>query len=555
MLVTFGARRFSLLPQNFCEQEATMRKFSSYGPVDTDLNYYVPRTALINRALIQLVGENPEKGGHYITVWAPRQRGKTWIIAQVLQKLQKEQQYADFDVVFLSLQHFLMQTRVEPIVQFIARKIIEKLELDAVSVNDLDGFYTVFEKGILKKPLILILDEFDALPEAAISGIAGVFRNIYGSRRIQADKPSGEKDYLLHGVALIGVRSVLGIENQTGSPFNVQRSLHVPNLTADEVESMFKWYEQESRQTVEPAVIKRVFYETQGQPGLVSWLGELLTETYNAHKSTIAVRDFEIAYAAAVNALPNSNILNIVSKAKQQPHRQRVLEMFQTDEKIPFRYDDPQTNFLYLNGVIDFETVDEIELYLKFASPFVQKRLFNYFADELFHELGQLYQPFENLSDTITDDQINVKNLLRRYQRYLQENRDWLLKDAPRKANLRIYEAVYHFNLYMYLAAFLRRRRGQVFPEFPTGNGKIDLIIRYAGKVYGLELKSFTDDFGYREALKQAANYAQQLGLSEIALVCFVEVVDDATREKYEAVYVNEETEVTVQPIFVETLA
>lgn len=147
---------------------------------------------------------------------------------------------------------------------------------------------------------------------------------------------------------------------------------------------------------------------------------------------------------------------------------------------------------------------------------------------------------------------------MRRYQRYLQQNRDWLLKDAPRKANLRIYEAVYHFNLYMYLQAFLRRRRGQVFPEFPTGNGKIDLILRYVGQLYGLELKSFTDDYGYRQALAQAARYSQQLGrsairLSEISLVCFVETIDDTTRQKYETVFVDRETECTVVPIFIET--
>ena len=95
-------------------------------------------------------------------------------------------------------------------------------------------------------------------------------------------------------MALIGVRSVLGIENKRGSPFNVQRSLHIPNLTKGEVFQMYQWYERESGQQVEEAVIERVYDETQGQPGLVSWLGELLTETYNEHQPTITSRDFEV---------------------------------------------------------------------------------------------------------------------------------------------------------------------------------------------------------------------------------------------------------------------
>ncbi len=167
--------------------------------------------------------------------------------------------------------------------------------------------------------------------------------------------------------------------------------------------------------------------------------------------------------------------------------------------------------------------------------------------------MGRLYEPFENLEDTITVDSLNIKNLMRRYERYLKKNRDWLLKDAPRKADLRIYEAVYHFNLYMFLAEFLRSRQGQVYLEFPTGNGKIDLIIKYSDQVYGLEVKSFTDEFGYKEALKQAARYGQQLQLAEITLVFFVEYVDDANRNKYEIIYEDKETGVRVIPIFVET--
>jgi len=42
-----------------------MRQFSSYGPIDTDLYYYAPRKELIDKAVTQLTGEKPVKGGHY----------------------------------------------------------------------------------------------------------------------------------------------------------------------------------------------------------------------------------------------------------------------------------------------------------------------------------------------------------------------------------------------------------------------------------------------------------------------------------------------------------
>ncbi len=68
-----------------------MRKFSSYGPIDTDLEYYAPRKELIAKAHRQLLGEDPKKGGHYITVWAPRQTGKSWTLQQVLFQLQQDE--------------------------------------------------------------------------------------------------------------------------------------------------------------------------------------------------------------------------------------------------------------------------------------------------------------------------------------------------------------------------------------------------------------------------------------------------------------------------------
>ncbi|MEM7538224.1 MAG: AAA-like domain-containing protein [Chloroflexota bacterium] len=544
-----------------------MRKFYSYGMLDIEENYYVPRKELIDQGALSLVGENPRKKGHYITVWAPRQAGKSWVMAQTLQRLWAEPYASQFDVLVLALEHLKKETDANAIIQNIAEEIKKKLNINGVEVNNAKQFQQLFEKDYLKKPLILVIDEFDAIINEAISTIAGVFRNIHNRRVYQAELPTEEKDYLLHGVALIGVRAVLGIENQSGSPFNVQQSLHIPNLTFDEVEEMYHWYERESGQKVEPAVIEQIYYETQGQPGLVSWIGELLTKDYNKHNPSITMRDFWIMYSKAINVLPNNTVLNIISKAKDPEYKPLILTMFQIAQKLPFRYDNPQTNYLYLNGVVGIEdrseelddsgdeydwNEEDVLQYLKFPSPFIQKRLFNYFAHEIFPVVGQLHDPFEDISDTITDTALYIKPLLQRYVTYLNENRSWLLKDAPRRADLRLYEAVFHFSFYLFLSHFMRDPGGRVHPEFPTGNGHIDLVIDYAGQRHGLELKSFSNQFAYRKALVQAADYGRQLNLSLIWLVLFVEVVDEPNRRKYEVDYVDPTTGVIVRPAFVE---
>jgi hypothetical protein len=482
---------------NFKSEVSTMRKFSSYGPPNTKLHYYIPRESLINQTLMQLKGEQYDEGGHYITIWAPRQTGKTWIMREVFLKLKKQ---TEFDVIILPLQHLSNVTDVNRVVQVLSRELIEQLNLADLCINTLEDFELLFKRQILIKPLILILDEFDGLDDNVIGLLVGFFRNIYNKRQNQVDKSTAEKEYLLHSLALIGVRAVLGVENMRGSPFNVQRSVHIPNLTAEEVVSLFNYYQQETGQDIQPEVVQRIYYEFQGHPGLSCWFGELLTETYNENcHEPITMEHFEDVYAAALNLLPNNNILNIISKAKQEAYKPFVLELFQTKTENKFLYDEPIINFLYMNGVIDIEQVSLRENYIKFACPYIQKRLFNYFTREVFREnINYLSDPFEDLSDTITAEQLNIRRLLERYEEYLQINKEQVLKDAPRRhKDLRVYEAVFHFNLYFYLTTFLNSYDAIVQPEFPTGNGQIDLLIRHAGQLFGLELKSFASQAAY----------------------------------------------------------
>jgi len=531
-----------------------MRRFSSYGIVNDNLNYYAPRKELIDKGYTQLLGENPSEGGHYFTVWAPRQCGKTWTISKIYHQLKQDQL---FHTIYIPLENLKDQKETDKILHIIARKIGEGIEKNFSEVHNQDQFQDLFHKGSLDKPLILILDEFDSLEESAINSIVGIFRNIYISRQLEIDKKTGEKTYLLHGIALIGVRSVLGIENQKGSPFNVQRSLHVPNLTFEEVRGMFQWYEKESGQHVYPEVVERLYYETNGQPGLTSWFGELLTEGcefYSNDKTKpITMNEFRKVFAAAAYVLPNNNIMNLISKAREEDNKTLLLKMFQTDDKLKFRFDNKTMNALYMNGLVVPESEDGETFYLKFACPFVQQRLFNYFSDEYFNDMGRLIDPFTDLDDIITPTDLDILQLLKLYQLYLDKNKSWLFKNVPRRSDQRIMEAVFHFNFYSYFHEFLRGKNVNVIPEFPTGNGKIDILLHYGNNRYGIELKSFRDKPAHKIAQEKAAHYGKQLGLTEIYLVSFIETIDEETRGIFEKPFTEPVTGVTVKPFFIQT--
>ncbi len=314
-----------------------MRNFSSYGPINTKLHYYAPRKRLVQYACNQLTGRIVEEGGHYITVWAPRQTGKTWVMQQVMQKIKDSQK---FDVGIVSMQSGKTITTDAEILALFVKKLNKWFKKDLPVIDSWQDLSNLFVKEYFKKPVILILDEFDALAEKFINKFANEFRDMYLDRLNESDRTSDEKTCLLHSLALIGVRSVLGIEEVTGSPFNVQRSLHVSNLTYEEVTTMFAWCEKERGHKIATEVVENVFRETRGQPGLTCWFGELLTEGFAGNivkkDSPITMKNFKKIHTAATDLLPNNNILNIISKAKQKPYNS-MFKFFELDfEKCVF---------------------------------------------------------------------------------------------------------------------------------------------------------------------------------------------------------------------------
>jgi hypothetical protein len=121
----------------------------SYGRIDQELHYYVPPKKLIDKALQELKGDNPNKCGHFITNWTARQTGKSWIMQKVLFTLEQEQQ---FDVVMLPLQHLYNVTDVNRVAQIVGREVNYKLGLKKRSLNTLEDFEVLFKRKTLRKP-------------------------------------------------------------------------------------------------------------------------------------------------------------------------------------------------------------------------------------------------------------------------------------------------------------------------------------------------------------------------------------------------------------------
>lgn len=150
----------------------------------------------------------------------------------------------------------------------------------------------------------------------------------------------------------------------------------------------------------------------------------------------------------------------------------------------------------------------------------------------MFGDKGPLLaiEPGDLLDDVFTPEGLHLAPLLGRYRGYLKRLKargidPW--QGQPRRADLHFTEAVGHFHLYAWLRDAVGRRC-TISPEFPTGNGKVDLVVRMQDQVGVIEVKSFIDMYELGQARVQAARYAKMLGLSESTLAVFVPIEEEA---------------------------
>ena len=374
-----------------------MRHFNSYGPVNCKAHFCVERLALIENGVQQLIGSPEEEGGHYFTIWAPRQTGKTWLMRQMQQSIALK--YPDQFVVFNFSLGALKGMRFTPSENFPeAFCRLLKTELPShPSVKNWADFRLLFskEEGLWDRPLILLIDEVDTLPSSLIDLMVTQFREMYLNRQ----------NNWLHGLALVGVRAVLGIESQRGSPFNVQKSLKVPNLTLKEVRELYHQYTEESGQQIDSVVVNKIYYSTNGQPGLVSWFGELLTEKYNPGTSkTINEANWRRVWLVARTREPNNTLLNLIAKAREPAYQDFLISLF-TTSNVPFFFHHPQHNYLYLHGIIEptLETLPsgEEQDICRFTSQFIQQCLYDALIDEILEPKTPI--PVLDLLDDLAD--------------------------------------------------------------------------------------------------------------------------------------------------------
>ncbi len=504
-----------------------MRRFGTQGRVYPDKHYVVPRTEEIADFIARV------KDGRYIVLFAPRQTGKTTFFRMAIDALITEEPtyfpiQLDFQVmrngsppVFYDRLYQMMCMQIESVFQKRGGTPSQRLKQFLENTTLTDGFsMMMFFKqfaGLLDsdshkhvdafKRVVLLIDEFDGIPQDVISDFLYTLRLIYLTDELHCP----------HSVGIVGVKSISQLNyDRSVSPFNIQDEFRLPNFTLQQVQELLSQYTEEIGQEFAPEVIQTLHTQTGGQPFLVNRFAQILTEELNIPKTeTVVMAHFAVAHALLLDE-HNINIEHLLTNIRRNRRFETILMQIASYEKgLPYNLNDDIINELAMFGVIARSSDGMCEI----VNPIYQHHILRAFKP-LLNGLESQYLPEdtgEDFIDYLTPiGQIDMVALLDNFRDFISRVGFRILQvpDTPQ-------EFVGQHLLYSYLDQFIRSVGGSMYLEVQTGRGRMDLLLIHNQQKYIVETKIWEGVRRYALGKKQLAKYMELEGTTEGYYVVF----------------------------------
>ena len=371
-----------------------MRTFGTQGPVNPKENYVVSRTEEIADFIDRI------KKGKYIVLFAPRQTGKTTLFRSTMGALTSEDYFpmqlnfeAYVDLTLTAFYGYLLKDICREIARVFEKRGSTPSEtlnqfLDNTEIKDHLSLRNFFQQlaGFLPHKVVLIIDEFDAIPPDAVRGFLHSLRYLY-LEESEVRCP--------YSVGIVGVKNITQLNyDRSISPFNIQDEFHLPNFTLSQVHELLEQYTNEVGQVFAPEVITAIHKQTAGQPFLVNRCAQILTEKMDVPKSEeITMTHFSKAHRQLLRER-NVNIDHLLTNVRRNPQFESLLMRIASYERgLPFSLDDDVMNELAIYGVIT-EGADGM---CEIVNPIYQHRILQTFKPP-FNGLEGEYFSEENLA-------------------------------------------------------------------------------------------------------------------------------------------------------------
>jgi len=452
----------------------------------------------------------------YFLIHAPRQTGKTTFLHSLAHRLNHEGKYVATVCSLESAGYpsISVEDANEVFINAMYRTaaiFLQKPELpphpDGYSKNaSLLQRYLSDWCGALPKPLVLLLDEVDALYDDVLISTLRQLRDGFQAR------PAG----FPQSIALVGLRDIreyrlrARADNPSigaGSPFNVKaKSFFLPVFSLEEVRGLLQQHTHDTGQVFTEEVIQKLYAYSGGQP----WLT-------NALANEVVAEMLKNDYSRPITP-------DMVEEAKERLIAQRQTHLDSLSDKI----NDPRVRSIVVNiingGDLQFDGADDNLRYcrdlgiitakspVQFANPIYREiitRIMNTgFQESINQDIAQTSWYLR------PDGTLDMDKLLEAFvEFYRRHSESWLERFQYKEAGHQLL-----------LMAFLQRiinGGGRIEREMAVGNGRTDLAVYWKDQVIPIELKMHHDNWSEPDGLRQIARYMDKLGQKSGYLMLF----------------------------------
>ena len=456
------------------------RFFNTAGPNRPDEQYTIdPLSRLDMDEVMMLIRQKK-----YFVMHAPRQTGKTSCLLALRDYLNQQ---GDYIAIYANVEagqaaRNNVQSAIASTCGVITREaslILKNRVADEVretvrgdDPNEMLSAFLSRLSQALPKPLVLLLDEIDALVGDSLVSVLRQIRSGY------ANRPQA----FPNNIILCGIRDVrdyrIVLSNQDiitgGSAFNIKaESMRLGNFTPEEIHRLFMQHTHDTGQEFDEACFPLIWEATEGQPWLVNALGYEVTWRIKENRDRSVLIIPEMVYRAQEQIIyrRDTHIDILIDKLKE-PRVKRVIEPILANSEEPDEALMPSDDVQYVvdMGLIKRERGKPLRISNAIYREIIPREL-TWTTQEMLVQRPQWYQN--------GDGSINMEKLLLDFQQFFRENSDsWIGKFDYAEAGPQLL-----------LQAFLQRivnGGGYIDREYGLGRKRTDLLIR----------KPLTDHYG-----------------------------------------------------------
>ncbi len=493
-----------------------MKFFTTEGPVNPKDHYCLtPLDRFDLKNILSLIAQKK-----YFLLHAPRQTGKTTCLQALMEYLNQDGTYRavyaniegaqaareNIEMGMAEVVHSIALSArdygVEENAPALAIEVLKRVPATSALKEFLNRWC-----NLASLPTVLILDEVDALIGDTLISLLRQLRAGYPNR------PS----HFPQSVILCGVRDLKDYRIQSssekaiitgGSAFNIKaESLRLGDFTKADVFTLLNQHTQETGQIFEPDACNRIWEYTCGQPWLVNALAyETCFKMKEGCDRSIPITAEMIFQAKERLIQARVTHLDQLTDKLQEPRVRRIIEPMMAGLNLEnMNPDDIQ--YLIDLGLCRLEPSGRLVI----ANPIYREVL-----PRILSFVPQASLPHITPIWLNTDGSLNTESLLEAFLAFWRQHGEPLLGSAP------YHEIAPHLVMMAFLHSVVNAG-GTIDREYAIGRGRMDLCLRYAGVMLGIELKVWRDvePDPLLEGLEQIDGYLQGLGLSGGWLVIF----------------------------------